>query len=106
MSTDVVLCPVSEIPDGAVKHFEIMGYDIAAANVGGSFFALDAMCTYQWADLTEGHVDKERMVLVCSQCKGSWDLKTGQPKDPPAQFPLTVYEIAAVGEDLILTFTY
>src|SRR5512136_687244 len=106
MNTDVVLCKVAEMPEGSIRHFEIMGYDIAVANVAGTFYALDAMCTYQWADLTEGTVDGERMVLVCASCKGSWELKTGQPVDPPAKFPLTVYEVNAVGEDLILTFTY
>lgn len=106
MAQDVVLCQVSELPEGTIRHFEIMGYDLAAVNVGGTLYGLDAMCTYKWANLAEGHVDKERMVLVCPDCKGSWDLKTGQPRDPPAKFPLTVYEIATVGDDVILTFTY
>jgi len=106
VSTDIVLCKVSDLPDGTIRHFEIMGYDIAAIHVGGQFFGLDAMCTYQWANLAEGHVDRERMVLVCPACKGSWDIKTGEPRDPPAQFPLETYEIAVGGDDLVLTFTY
>ena len=106
MPTDVVLCKTSDIPDGAVRHFELMGYDIAVAHVGDAFFGLDAACTYQWANLADGSVDQERMVLVCPACKGSWELKTGQPVDPPAKFPLTVYEIVTAGDDLVLTFTY
>ncbi len=106
MPTDVALCKISDIPEGTVKHFEIMGYDIAVANVDGTLYGLDAMCTYQWANLSDGHVDKDGMVLVCKDCKGSWDLKTGQPRDPPAKFPLTVYEVAIVGDDVVLSFTY
>jgi nitrite reductase/ring-hydroxylating ferredoxin subunit len=106
MPTDVVLCKVVDLPDGTIRHFEIMGYDIAVANVGGTFYGLDAQCTYQWANLADGSVDKERMVLVCPSCKGAWNLKTGQPVDPPAKFPLTVYEVTTAGDDLILTFTY
>ncbi len=106
MPTDVVLCKTADLPDGTVRHFEIMGYDIAVANVGGTFYGLDAACTYQWANLADGHVDKDRMVLVCASCKGAWDLKSGQPVDSPAKFPLTVYEVLAAGDDLILTFTY
>jgi 3-phenylpropionate/trans-cinnamate dioxygenase ferredoxin subunit len=106
MPTDVVLCKLADFRDGTLRHFEIMGYDIAVANVGGTFYGLDAMCTYQWANLADGLVDKERMLLVCPSCKGAWDLKTGKPVDPPAKFPLTVYDVAVVGEDLILTFTY
>lgn len=106
MQTDVVLCKVAELPDGTIRHFEIMGYDIAVINVAGTFYGLDAMCTYQWANLAEGSVDRARMVLVCSSCKGSWELKSGHPVDPPAKFPLTVYEVLVAGDDLVLTFTY
>ena len=106
MPTDVVLCKVADFPDGTLRHFEIMGYDIAVANVDGTFYGLDAACTYQWANLADGSVDVERMVLICPSCRGSWDLKTGQPADPPAKFPLTVYEVTPAGDDLILTFTY
>ncbi len=106
MQTDVVLCKISEIPDGSLRHFEIMGYDIAVAHVGGAFYGLDAACTYQWANLAEGSVDPQRKVLICASCKGAWDLKTGQPVGPPAKFPLTVYEVNAAGEDLVLSFTY
>jgi 3-phenylpropionate/trans-cinnamate dioxygenase ferredoxin subunit len=106
MPTDVVLCKSQELPEGTLRHFEIMGYDITVANVGGRFYGLDAACTYQWANLSEGSVDKERMVIVCPSCKGAWDLRTGAPVDPPATFPLTVYEVTTAGEDLVLSFNY
>ncbi len=106
MPTDVVLCKASDIPEGKVKHFEIMGYDIAVANLDGRFYGLDAACTYQWANLADGHIDWEKKVLVCASCKGSWDLETGQPRDPPAKFPLTVYEVNLVGDEIVFTFTY
>lgn len=106
MPTDVALCKVSDIPEGSVKHFEIMGYDIAVANLDGTFYGLDAACTYQWANLADGHVDRDRKLLVCADCHGAWDLVSGQPVDPPAQFPLTVYEVQQTGDDVVLTFTY
>jgi nitrite reductase/ring-hydroxylating ferredoxin subunit len=103
---DVVLCKTSELPEGTVKRFEIMGFDVLAMRLGGRFYGIDGWCTYRYADLKDGSVDAERMVLVCKDCNGSWDIPSGQPKDPPASFPLTVYEIAPTGEDLVLTFTY
>ena len=33
METDVTLCKVEEMPDGGMKHFEIMGYEIGRAHV-------------------------------------------------------------------------
>ena len=106
MPTDVTLCPVSEIPEGGMKSFEIMGFDILVVRHQGRFFCVDAACTYKYAMLTDGRVDAERLAIVCKDCNGAWDLATGQPKDSPAKFPLTAYEIRPEGDDLIVTFTY
>jgi 3-phenylpropionate/trans-cinnamate dioxygenase ferredoxin subunit len=106
MDTDVTLCRVEEIPDGGMKHFEIMGYDVMVVRLGDQFYCVDEACTYKWAMLTDGHVDRERLAIVCKDCNGAWDLRTGQPKDPPAKFPLNAYRIEAEGDDLIVTFTY
>jgi len=102
----VVLCKTADVSEGAFKRFELMGFDILAAKVRGQYYAIDGACTYRYADLSQGTLDPDRMVLVCKDCNGSWDLETGQPKDPPAEFPLTVYEVMATGDDLVLTFTY
>jgi len=106
MDTDVTLCKVEDIPDGGMKHFEIMGYDIVVVRFGPRFFCVDEACTYKWAMLTDGVVDAEKLLITCKDCNGSWDLQTGQPRDPPAKFPLTVYRAETVGDDLIVTFTY
>lgn len=103
---DVVLCKTSDLDEGAITRFEIMGFDVLAIRLGDRFYAIDSWCTYRYADLKDGSIDAERRVLVCKDCSGSWDLATGQPKDPPASFPLTVYETATTGDDLVLTFTY
>jgi len=56
--------------------------------------------------LTDGLVDAQALTIRCKDCNGAWDLSTGQPKDAPAKFPLTAYRVEAVGDDLIVTFTY
>jgi len=106
MDTDVNLCRVEDVPDGGKKHFEIMGYDILVVRLGDRFFCVDAACTYKWAMLTDGLVDPQALTIRCKDCNGAWDLSTGQPKDAPAKFPLTAYRVEAVGDDLIVTFTY
>ena len=106
MEQDVTLCKVEEIPDGALKHFEIMGYDVMVVRLGDRFYCVDEACTYKWAMLTDGLVDPDTLTIRCKDCNGSWDLITGQPRDAPAKFPLTAYHIEAVGDDLIVTFTY
>src|SRR3989442_2486576 len=83
-----------------------MGYDILVVRLGDRFFCVDAACTYKWAMLTDGLVDREKLLITCKDCNGSWDLQTGQPKELPAKFPLTAYRIESVADDLIVTFTY
>ena len=106
METDVTLGKADEIPDGGMKHFEIMGYDVLVVRIGERYFCVDAACTYKWAMLTDGRIDAEKGVIVCRDCNGSWDLETGQPRDAPAKFPLTAYHADAVAGDLVVTFTY
>src|SRR5207249_2542926 len=96
----------ADVPDGGKQHFEIMGYDILVVRLGDRFFCVDAACTYKWAMLTDGLVDREKLLITCKDCNGSWDLQTGQPKELPAKFPLTAYRIESVADDLIVTFTY
>lgn len=102
----VTLCKTEDVPEGGLRRYELMGFDVLAVRLHGQFYAIDGACTYRYADLSQGRLDSERMVLVCKDCNGSWDVATGAPKDPPAEFPLTVYEIMTSGDDLVLTFTY
>jgi len=102
----VVLCKMSDLPEGTKKRFELMGYDILAMHVGGTFYALDAYCTYKYADLGDAIVDAARGVLVCKDCNSSWELQTGQAKDPPATFPLQKYNVWEEGDELMLEFVY
>ena len=106
MDTDVTLCKVEDIPDGGMKSFEIMGFDVIVVRLADRFYCVDAACTYKWAMLTDARVEPDKLLIVCKDCSGSWDLQSGQPRDPPAKFPLTAYRIETVGDDVIVTFTY
>jgi nitrite reductase/ring-hydroxylating ferredoxin subunit len=103
---DVPLCRVEDLGDGELRHFEHIGYDLLLARVGDLFFCVDAMCTYSWADLSQGTVDRDKKAVVCPGCGGAYSLETGQPLDGPPQFPLQVYEVHVVGDDVVATFVY
>ena len=103
---DVTLCRVEELPDGKMRHFEHIGYDLLLANVRGKFYCVDAMCTHSWADLTDGAVDGERLGVACPDCKGVYSLETGAPLDGPPTFPLQVYDVNVVEDEVVVTFVY
>src|SRR5438105_15511732 len=51
MEQDVTLCTVDEIPDGALKHFEIRRYDVMIGRLGHHVWFGDGPGTYKRAML-------------------------------------------------------
>lgn len=102
----VLLCKADELPDGGMRRFELMGYDILLVRNRGQFYATDAACTVSWAILADGMLDAESNAVTCPQCGSVFDLASGQPRSGPAKFPLTVYEAVVNGDEVTLTFTY
>ncbi len=103
---DVPLCRVDELPDGGMRHFEHIGYDLLLARLGDTFYCVDAACTYSWADLSQGAIVRDRKGVLCPVCGGLFSLETGQPLDGPPQFPLQVYDVNVVGDEVVATFVY
>lgn len=103
---DVPLCKVDELADGELRHFEHIGYDLMLARIGDAFYCVDAACTYSWADLSLGTIDKPKKAVTCPGCGGVYSLETGQPLDGPPKFPLEVYDVHVVGDDVVVTFVY
>lgn len=103
---DVPLCRVEELGDGAMRHYEHIGYDLLLARIGDRFYCVDAACTHAWADLAEGAIDRERAAVVCPDCGGAYSLETGQPLGGPPTFPLQVYDVNVVGDEVVATFVY
>lgn len=103
---DVPLCRVDELADGTMRHFEHIGYDLLLARIGDRFYCVDAACTHGWADLALGTVDPERTAVVCPDCQGVYSLETGQPLGGPPKFPLQVYDVHVVGDEVVATFVY
>jgi len=103
---DVPLCRVEELPDGTMRHFEHIGYDLLLVNLGGTFYCVDAACTSAWDDLAQGTIDREQKAVVCPGCTGVFNLETGQPLGGPPKFPLNVYEVHIVGDEVVVTFVY
>jgi 3-phenylpropionate/trans-cinnamate dioxygenase ferredoxin subunit len=47
------ICPVADIPVGGREVFDIQGKWVAVFNVGGTFYAIDDVCTHDGNTLTE-----------------------------------------------------
>jgi len=79
----------AEVPDGTIRGFDINGRQVAIANQGGKFYALDGKCPHRGGPLGEGTL--EGNVVTCPWHGWQFDIATGKNAlggDGTACFPL------------------
>jgi len=90
----------AEVPDGGKKLLDIDGRAIALFNVGGSFHAIDDICTHDGGPLAEG--DLQGVEIRCPRHGARFDVRTGRPLSFPAIEPVTTHRVEVRGEDLYI----
>lgn len=94
-----IVARTSDVPEGAIRRFEIEGKSIGVAHSGGQFYAFDSTCTHEACDLVdEGEVYDSELTCLCHF--SVFDLGTGDVLDGPAPEPLETYEVLTDGGDL------
>lgn len=96
----VKLCGVNEIEDGSVRGFDIEGKHIILVKQNGMFFSLDGICTHAHADMADGFLSDGS--ITCSLHLSVFDLKTGNPTNPPARLPLKTYKVKVEGGNVFV----
>ena len=95
----VTTIKTSEIPAGAIVAVDVRGIRIAVANVAGTYYAFDDVCTHEQCSLTEMG-DLAGTTVTCT-CHGSeFDVRTGKVLAPPATVPVKVYATRIEGDAL------
>lgn len=73
---------VSEFPAGAIRTVQVGGKEVAVANVGGSFYAIDNTCLHRGGPLGEGEM--AGTVVTCPWHGWQFDVITGKAVQNPA----------------------
>jgi 3-phenylpropionate/trans-cinnamate dioxygenase ferredoxin subunit len=90
--------PASAVAEGDLNAFDVGGVKIAVANVGGTMYAFDNVCTHRQCALAEGELEE---TTVTCPCHGSqFDVTTGAVLRGPAQDPVESYG-ARVEDDAV-----
>jgi 3-phenylpropionate/trans-cinnamate dioxygenase ferredoxin component len=84
----------TEIPEGAMKGFDVGSERVLVARVGGRLCAIGGLCTHQIAHLEDGVLEDHR--VLCPRHGAAFDLFTGEPLTPPADMPVEVHEVQAI----------
>jgi 3-phenylpropionate/trans-cinnamate dioxygenase ferredoxin subunit len=86
------LCAVDEVDDGEMKMIVVDGTDqVLVINQGGDFTATQGVCSHEYFELDKGFLTAG--TLTCALHLSRFDLKTGEPIDPPAELPLEIYPV-------------
>jgi 3-phenylpropionate/trans-cinnamate dioxygenase ferredoxin component len=96
----VEVCPVSDLPSGAVRTIEVDEIEIGVFNCDGQYYALEDRCSHDDGPLAEGPVDPESCTVECPRHGAIFDLKTGRPLTLPAYEPVDTFPVI-IDDDMI-----
>ena len=94
--TEVDVCPLDELPPGAVKIVVTGSLAIGVYNCGGELFALEDRCSHDDGPLCEGEWDTEECTVICPRHGSNFDLRTGRPLSLPAYEPVETFSVRVV----------
>ncbi len=89
---------------GELADFDYDDKKIMIANINGEFFASDRVCTHAYVDLTGGFLDESEKTVTCPLHHSSFDMKSGNALNLPAEDPLKVYKIKKEKNKLFISF--
>jgi 3-phenylpropionate/trans-cinnamate dioxygenase ferredoxin subunit len=92
------ICPVTELPPGAMRVIEWDDLEIAVVNCAGTLFAIEDRCSHDDGPLAEGVLDEAACTLECPRHGSLFDLRTGAPKTLPAYEPIETFPVRIDGD--------
>ena len=82
-------CSLDQVKDGQLFGFHTEDKKILLANLKGTIFATDLICTHADADLSTGFLSEEG--VRCPLHLSVFNLEDGKPQNLPAETPLKTY---------------
>jgi nitrite reductase/ring-hydroxylating ferredoxin subunit len=96
----VKVAEISQVPPGTGKAVQAGTKQVALFNVGGTFYALDSLCTHRHGPLAEGTL--EGTIVTCPWHGSKFDVRSGHVVKGPAILPVTAYPVKVEGTDVLL----
>jgi len=82
---------LEQIPPGKTLRVVVADRAVLLANVGGTIYAVDDLCTHEDASLSLGCLKGE--LISCTLHGSRFSVRTGEPQEPPATEPLRTYPV-------------
>ncbi len=96
MAETIDICPISELPPGAMRLVEWEELEIGVFNCAGELLAIEDRCSHDDGELVEGELDQETCTIECPRHGSKFDLRTGKPVNLPAYQPVDTFAVSVV----------
>ena len=94
------ICKLSEIKNGEMKNIEINNKNILVVNIDNKIFATSGECTHESVNLEDGFILENE--ITCPVHLSKFDLKTGNPLNPPAIEKLRIYNVKIQNNEIYI----
>lgn len=91
MSDWTTVAPLQELPPGARRIVDIDDVRVAVFNLGGELYAIEDICTHDYAPLDKGKIEGNE--IICPRHGARFCIKTGAVTAPPAYEPVTTFPV-------------
>ena len=94
MAETIDICPVTELPPGAMRLVMWEDLEIGVFNCEGNLLAIEDRCSHDDGLLVEGELDQATCTVECPRHGSKFDLRTGKPLTLPAYEPVDTFPVA------------
>lgn len=98
----VTVAQTAEIPPGERGVFDVEEYYIAVFNVGGTYYAVEDICTHDDGPLAEGEL--YGFEIECPRHGARFDIRDGRVTRMPAVIPIQWFPVRVEGDDIQIGF--
>jgi 3-phenylpropionate/trans-cinnamate dioxygenase ferredoxin component len=88
------ICPIDELPPGAMRLVEWEDLEIGVFNCAGDLLAIEDRCSHDNGNLVEGELDETECTIECPRHGSKFDLRTGKPVNLPAYVPVDTFAVS------------
>jgi 3-phenylpropionate/trans-cinnamate dioxygenase ferredoxin component len=88
------ICPIDDLPPGAMRLVEWEDLEIGVFNCAGDLLAIEDRCSHDDGNLVEGDLDEEACTIECPRHGSKFDLRTGKPVNLPAYVPVDTFSVS------------
>lgn len=96
----IKLANIDDLEEGNMRCITVHGRGILLANIDGTFYATDEMCTHEDARLCTGSLKNE--YVKCPLHGSRFNLKTGKVVDEPADEDLRTYPLQIKANQILI----